>query len=190
MIDRENSKMPSRFLTFHCASCGARLELEESEDRLPCGVCGGKMLVQRPGVPIRAHLAGAEPVPPEMAIRQYESDIRELRASETAIGSKHFAPVRGTMVCGGATLLAGAVVSAAVLLHPDGFANSGPLGVVLVLLGGYVFLFGYRNSNRDSAQLRDVREQIAELERLIDRQKQIAGLKTGAGSGSDELLAG
>lgn len=175
--------MPSRFLTFHCASCGARLELEESEERLPCGVCGGKMLVERPGVPLRADSAGADAIPPDVAIRQYERDIRELRASETAIGSKHFAPVRGTIVCGGATLLAGVVLSAAVLLHPDGFANSGPLGVVLLLLGGYVLLFGYRNSGRDSAELKDVREQIAELERLIDRQKQIGGLKTGAGSG-------
>jgi DNA-directed RNA polymerase subunit RPC12/RpoP len=171
---------PSRFLTFHCASCGARLEMHESEDRLPCGVCGGKMLAERPGVLTRAGLTHTDPIPAELAIRQYESHIRELRASETAIGSKHFAPVRGTIVCGSGVLLAGAAVVAATLLHTGGFASAGPLGFVLVLLGGYVLLFGYRNSDHDSVELRDLHEQIAELERLIDQQKRITGRDAGA----------
>jgi hypothetical protein len=173
--------MPGSFLTFRCASCEASLEVHESVDRLRCGVCGGKMLPRRaaaaePGAaePIGWNPARRGEISAEVAIRRYENEIQELRASEVAIGSKHFAPVRGAFVGGSCALLAGAAVVAAALMHTDGFANDGPLGFVLALLGGYVLLFAYRNSIRDSAELRELREHIAELERLIDQHKQTA----------------
>jgi hypothetical protein len=107
----------------------------------------------------------------ETALRQYEREIQELRDIESAVGSEHFAPVRPTYALGSCVLLAGVAVVAATLLHADAFANTGPLGFVLVLLGGYVLLLSYRNADHDSAELTDLRERIGELERLIEQEK-------------------
>jgi len=109
----------------------------------------------------------------ELAIRRYENELQELRAKEIAVGSRHFAPVRGTIVCGSCVLLAGVAVITATFLHTDGLANAGPLGFVMLLLGAYMLLFAYRNSDRDSMESRELREHIAELEHLIEKQKRI-----------------
>jgi ribosomal protein S27E len=164
--------MSEHFINLRCTRCGAKLDVYDDMDRFSCGCCGIELTIQRRGGTVALKVVteaiekvqiGTDKTAAELAIARYESELKDLRASEASLSKNDSANSCTGVGCGGTMLVVGLFLAA------SGTATGWWLVLGSVAAG--VVLFYEQRKNQ--AKLQTLRVGIRQLEDLVAKKKQI-----------------
>jgi hypothetical protein len=166
--------MSEHLINLSCANCGAKLDVYDDMERFSCGYCGTELIVQRRGgtvalkavtEAIKQVQIGTDKTAAELAIARHEKELQDLRKKRNYVASDEGLP--GLLGCGCGVILA---IIGLGLLAGRAWGD----GVGFALVGGFILRYAYQRSKKESPQLKTLRDQVRQLEKLIAEKKRIA----------------